>query len=224
MSRASARLAAELGDLCPDGWRVLTDADHDLRIEEAIAFVHPDGGGVFVCPWSVADPLTIERPKAGPVFDRCGYELPRGRAERREAVARALAEAAAWFAEGVLPSPSMSPRGGARPGAGRKPRAGTAATARPGPRMTDAEYAPVLAMAAVLDANGKPLGEVGAMRALIDAGARRVGLDVAREPGAEVMLVRSDEAMLLDRYRRLPEVERFGVLERLLRETEADRA
>ena len=54
---------------------------------------------------------------------------------------------------------------------GRPPRAGTPSRVRPGPPMTDAEYAPVLALAA-----REGIDKVEAMRRLIAAGAQAMGV------------------------------------------------
>lgn len=53
-------------------------------------------------------------------------------------------------------------RGGPRPGAGRKPRSTEPATLRPGPRLTDAEWAPVAARMA-----REGVGATEAMRRII---------------------------------------------------------
>lgn len=70
----------------------------------------------------------------------------------------------------VLPSAPM-PRGGARPGAGRKRRDPSAVSRpRPGPPMTDAEWAAVLAYAA-----RESVSPVEAMRRLLALGLTVAG-------------------------------------------------
>lgn len=70
----------------------------------------------------------------------------------------------------VLPSPAM-PRGGARPGAGRKPRDPSGASkTRPGVPMTDEEWAAVVAYA-----EREGVSKVEACRRLIAMGLRAAG-------------------------------------------------